>query len=177
MPIIGGTQAEAREIERTLDDLVVLDHPLRRLADDIGIPAVQIDLDAPLPENIRPVSEFEGNKARYGLTVELARREHLTVRQLLLRLGRGRGHRSVVGTPEQVADTIEEWFLTEAADGFNVMPAVLPSGLEAFVDHVVPILQQRGLFRREYAGATLRDHYGLPVPPSTRSSVALEDAG
>jgi FMN-dependent oxidoreductase (nitrilotriacetate monooxygenase family) len=177
MPIIGGTQTEAREIERTLDDLVVLDHPLRRLADDIGIPTVQIDQDAPLPENIRPVSEFEGNKARYGLTVELARREHLTVRQLLLRLGRGRGHRSVVGTPEQVADTMEEWFLTEAADGFNVMPAVLPSGLEAFVDHVVPIQQRRGLFRREYAGATLRDHYGLPVPPGTRSSVALEDAG
>ena len=177
MPIIGGTQAEARDIERTLDDLVVLDHPLHRLAEDIGVPTGQLDLDAPLPENIRPVSEFEGNKARYGLTVELAHREHLTVRQLLLRLGRGRDHRSVVGTPEQVADTIEEWFLTEAADGFNVMPAVLPSGLEAFVDHVVPILQRRGLFRREYAGATLRDHYRLPVPPSTRSSVALEDAG
>ena len=94
-----------------------------------------------------------------------ARRDNLTVRQMLSRLGGGRGHRTFAGTPEQVADSLEEWFTDGAADGFNVMPAALPSGLEAFVDHVVPILQQRGLFRTEYAGTTLRDHYGLPVPP------------
>ena len=68
------------------------------------------------------------------------------------------------GTPEQVADDIELWFKEGAADGFNVMPAAMPSGLEAFVDRVVPILQERGLFRRDYEGTTLRDHYGLPVP-------------
>jgi FMN-dependent oxidoreductase (nitrilotriacetate monooxygenase family) len=172
VPILGGTVAEARALEQQLDDLVVLDLPLRQLADDIGIPAEQIDLDAPLPERIRSADEIEGNKARYELVVGLARREHLTVRQLLLRLGSGRGHRAFVGTPEQVADTITEWFAADAADGFNIMPAVLPSGLEAFVEHVVPILVQRGLFRSEYEGTTLRDHYGLPVPAVRRADLA-----
>ena len=89
------------------------------------------------------------------------------MRQLIGRLGGGRGHRTFAGTPEQVADTIEEWFDNGAADGFNIMPAVLPSGLVAFVDHVVPILQKRGRFRTEYEGATLRDHYGLPRPANS----------
>jgi alkanesulfonate monooxygenase SsuD/methylene tetrahydromethanopterin reductase-like flavin-dependent oxidoreductase (luciferase family) len=97
------------------------------------------------------------------------------VRQLLSKLGGGRGHRTFAGTPEQVADNIELWFTSGAADGFNVMPAVLPSGLEAFVDHVVPILQRRGLFREDYESDTLRGHYGLPVP--TRSVAALAHTG
>jgi alkanesulfonate monooxygenase SsuD/methylene tetrahydromethanopterin reductase-like flavin-dependent oxidoreductase (luciferase family) len=109
---------------------------------------------------------IEGAKSRYTLVVELARRERLTVRELIGRLGGGRGHRTFAGTPEQVADTIEHWGTHGAADGFNVMPAVLPSGLELFAEHVVPILQRRGLMRREYEGTTLREHYGLARPPS-----------
>jgi FMN-dependent oxidoreductase (nitrilotriacetate monooxygenase family) len=177
VPIVGSTEAEARAIEKSLDDLVVLDHPLKQLSGNIGIPVDQIDLDAPLPQNIRDASEIEGNRSRYELTVNLARRENLTVRELLLRLGSGRGHRSFTGTPEQIADTIEEWFTTGAADGFNVMPPILPSSLDTFVEHVVPVLQQRGLFRREYDGTTLRDHYGLPVPPSGTRSEGLPVAG
>ncbi|RYB94328.1 LLM class flavin-dependent oxidoreductase [Nocardioides oleivorans] len=164
VPIIGSTEAEAKAIEQQLDDLVVLDHPLDQLSADIGIPVDEIDLDAPLPDDIRPASDIQGNRARYELVVKLARSDDLTVRQLLLKLGSGRGHRSFTGTPEQVADDIELWFTSGAADGFNIMPAVLPSGLEAFVDHVVPILRQRGLFRDDYTGTTLREHYGLPVP-------------
>ncbi len=76
----------------------------------------------------------------------------LTVRQLLRALGGGVGHRIVVGTPEAIADDIEAWFRAGAADGFNLMPDVLPEGLETFVDAVVPILQRRGLFRLDYAG-------------------------
>ena len=91
-------------------------------------------------------------------------RERPTVRKLLHRLAGARGHRVFAGTPEQVADTIEEWFTQGAADGFNVMPAVLPSGLERFVDQVVPLLQERGVFRTDYEGTTLRDHLGLAVP-------------
>ncbi|QBR93095.1 LLM class flavin-dependent oxidoreductase [Nocardioides euryhalodurans] len=177
VPVLGGTEAEARELERRLDELVVLDHPLRQLAADVGIPVEELDLDAPLPDDIRPVAEQQGNKARYELTVAMARRDRLTVRELLLRLGSGRGHRAFVGTPEQVADTIGEWVGAGAADGFNVMPAVLPSGLEAFVDHVVPILQERGLFRREYTGSTLRDHYGLPVPARRPAPARLAATG
>jgi hypothetical protein len=108
----------------------------------------------------------EGAQSRYKLIVDLARREELTVRQLLGRLGGGRGHRTFAGTPEQVADTIQDWLDNGAADGFNVMPAALPSGLETFVDQVIPILVQRGLFRAEYTGATLREHYGIPRPES-----------
>ena len=108
--------------------------------------------------------DIEGAKSRYTLIVELARREQLTVRQLIGRLGGGRGHRTFSGTPEQVADAIQDWFDAGAADGFNIMPPVLPSGLEVFVDQVVPILQRRGLFRTEYTASTLRGHYGLERP-------------
>jgi alkanesulfonate monooxygenase SsuD/methylene tetrahydromethanopterin reductase-like flavin-dependent oxidoreductase (luciferase family) len=86
------------------------------------------------------------------------------MRQLIGRLGGGRGHLTFAGTAEQVADTLEKWFTEGAADGFDIMPAVLPSGLELFVDELVPILRLRGLFRNEYTGRTLRDHYGLDRP-------------
>ncbi|MGY2922259.1 alkanesulfonate monooxygenase SsuD/methylene tetrahydromethanopterin reductase-like flavin-dependent oxidoreductase (luciferase family) [Bradyrhizobium sp. USDA 3262] len=98
--------------------------------------------------------------------MNLARRGNLTVRQLLRALGGGVGHRIIVGTPEQIANDIEAWFRAGAADGFNLMPDVLPTGLEIFVDSVVPILQRRGLFRTNYAGTTLREHFGLPRPIS-----------
>ena len=175
VPIIGDTEEDALARERQLDELLVHEHALQQLSDDIGIPADQIDLDAPLPEDIRPPSDIEGNRTRYELTVAFARRDNLTVRQILSRLGGGRGHRTLAGTAEQIADSIEEWFTNGAADGFNVMPAAMPSGLEAFVDQVVPILQERGLFRHEYEGSTLRDHYGLPVP--ARSAAALAHTG
>ena len=175
VPIIGDTEEDALAKERQLDELLVHEHALQQLAADIGIPADEIDLDAPLPEDIRPPSDIEGNRTRYELTVAFARRDHLTVRQILSRLGGGRGHRTLAGTAEQIADSIEEWFTNGAADGFNVMPAAMPSGLEAFVERVVPILQERGLFRRDYEGSTLRDHYGLPVP--ARSAAALAHTG
>jgi FMN-dependent oxidoreductase (nitrilotriacetate monooxygenase family) len=173
VPIIGGTEAEALTKERQLEELLVHEHALQQLAADVGVPADQLDLDAPLPENIRPADQIEGNRTRYELTVELARRDNLTVRQVLGRLGGGRGHRTLAGTPEQIADSMQEWFTRAAADGFNVMPAAMPSGLEDFVDHVVPILRQRGLFRTDYEGETLRDHYGLPVPPQSRRTAAF----
>lgn len=162
VPVIGATEAEAKAKEARLGELMVLDHALTQLARDTGLEAAEIDLDAPLPTNIRSFAEVQ--TSRYELTVNLARRENLTVRELLIRLGGGRGHRVFAGTPEKVADTIEEWFTTGAADGFNIMAPVLPSGLETFIEQVVPILQQRNLFRTDYEGDTLREHYGLPKP-------------
>src|SRR5690606_23787892 len=88
----------------------------------------------------------------------------LTLRQLYLSLATARGHRTYVGTPEQVADALEDWFVNGAADGFNIMPPVLPTGLTDFVEQVVPILQKRGLYRTEYEGATLRENLGLERP-------------
>ncbi len=98
------------------------------------------------------------------MVAEIVAKERPTVRRLLHRLAGARGHRVFAGTPEQVADTIEEWFTSGAADGFNVMPPYYPGGLTDFTEHVVPILQRRGLFRTEYTGTTLRDHLGLPRP-------------
>ncbi len=164
VPVIGGTEAEAEELDRELDRLISPEFAKRQLAQQFRLDPDALDLDAPLPENLPSEDEIEGAKSRYTLIVDLARREKLTVRQLIGRLGGGRGHRTFTGTPVQVADAIEEWFDDGAADGFNIMPPVLPSGLEVFVDKVVPILQERGRFRTDYTGTTLRDHYGLPRP-------------
>ncbi|MFB7353130.1 LLM class flavin-dependent oxidoreductase [Streptomyces gardneri] len=164
VPVIGDSEAEAEELDRELDRLISPEFAKRQLARLFRIDPDALDLDGPLPDDLPSEDEIEGSKSRYTLIVELARREKLTVRQLIGRLGGGRGHRTFTGTPVQVADAIEEWFDGDAADGFNIMPPVLPSGLEAFVDKVVPILQERGRFRTEYTGSTLRDHYGLPRP-------------
>ena len=110
----------------------------------------------------------EGAQSRFELITELARRDGLTVRQLIGRLGGGRGHRTFAGTPEQVADTIAGLAEAGAADGFNVMPPVLPSGLEAFTEHVIPLLRKRGRIphrvHRAHAARALRDSpAGEPV--------------
>ena len=94
------------------------------------------------------------------------RREKPTLRQLLANLAGARGHYTIAGTPEQIADIIEDWFSDGAADGFNIMPPVLPAMLDVFSAEVIPLLQKRGLFRTEYEGDTLRDHYGLDRPAS-----------
>lgn len=163
VPVIGGTEAEALDKERELARLQVPEYGLRQLSGLIGVPLTEADLDKPLPA-VGHVDDVQGMKSRFTVVTELARRESLTVRQLLVRLGGGRGHRTFTGTPEQIADTMQEWFEAGAADGFNIMPPLLPSGLEEFVEHVVPLLQRRGLFRTEYTGQTLRDHYGLSKP-------------
>jgi len=165
VPVIGSTEAEARELDAELDRLILAESGRDRLARQLGLEPAQLPLDQPLPDRLPTEDEIEGDKSRFTLIVELARREKLTVRQLVGRLGSGRGHRTFAGTPEQVADLIEEWAREGAADGFNVMPATLPSGFELFVEHVVPLLRSRGLIRTEYSGVTLREHYGLPRPP------------
>jgi FMN-dependent oxidoreductase (nitrilotriacetate monooxygenase family) len=167
VPVIGSTEAEAAAKDRELEEAIVPEYAHEQLAKTLRIPIHQLDLDKHLPAELLPEEAIEGAKSRYTLIVELARRDQLTVRQLIGRLGGGRGHRTFTGTPEQVADTIEEWFRGGAADGFNIMAPVLPSGLESFVDHVVPILRQRGLFRSEYTTTTLRDHYGLARPANS----------
>ncbi|MBB5959391.1 FMN-dependent oxidoreductase (nitrilotriacetate monooxygenase family) [Saccharothrix tamanrassetensis] len=171
VPVIGATEAEALAADAELDRLIVAEYARGQLAKLLRVDPESLELDRPLPADLPSEDEIEGAKSRYTLVVELARREELTVRELIGRLGGGRGHKTFAGTPEQVADTIEHWFREGAADGFNIMPAVLPSGLELFATEVVPILRQRGLFRTEYTGTTLRDHYGLPRPanPFSRS--------
>ncbi|WP_199573671.1 LLM class flavin-dependent oxidoreductase [Streptomyces murinus] len=174
VPVLGSTEAEARAAEQALEDHIVPEHGLRRLERLLQLAPGDLELDRELPAELPPESAVEGAKSRYTLVVELARRERLTVRQLIGRLGGGRGHQTFAGTPEQIADRIETWFTRGAADGFNIMPPVLPSGLDTFVDHVVPILRARGLFRTEYGPKrTLRERYGLPRPANQHLSPAF----
>jgi alkanesulfonate monooxygenase SsuD/methylene tetrahydromethanopterin reductase-like flavin-dependent oxidoreductase (luciferase family) len=114
-------------------------------------------LDAPVPE----LPETEHLKSRAALLIEMARREKLTLRELYHRVAAARGHLLLVGSPAQIADVLEDWFTAGAADGFNVMPPFFPGQFDAFAEQVVPILQERGLFRADYTGRTLRDHLGL----------------
>jgi len=174
VPVIGSTEEEARRRDAELEELISYEEAKQNLARLLRVPPEELSLDAGLPADLPTEDEVEGMKSRYTLIVELGRRENLTVRQLIARLGGGRGHHTFTGTPEQVADEIEEWFHQGAADGFNIMPAALPSGLELFVDHVVPILRARGLYRREYSGRTLREHYGLPRPSNQYADAARE---
>ncbi|WP_398479365.1 LLM class flavin-dependent oxidoreductase [Tardiphaga sp.] len=161
--VIGGTEAEAKRRQDELWDLVPIQYSLSRLAGTLQVSPDLLELDKPLPDLPVPVN---ANQTMFHGTVNLARKGDLTVRELLKALGGGVGHRIIVGTPEQIADDIAAWFAAGAADGFNLMPDVLPSGLATFVDEVVPLLQKRGIFRRDYEGTTLREHLGLARPPS-----------
>jgi FMN-dependent oxidoreductase (nitrilotriacetate monooxygenase family) len=162
-PIIGSTEREALQLERELEELIIPEYGVHQLSNILGVDLSDHPLDARLPE-VPPATD--GQQSRVKLVTDLAEREQLTLRQLIGRLAGGRGHRVVTGTPEQIADQIEEWFVNGAADGFNIMPPVLPGGLEDFVDHVVPELRFRGLFRTDYEGRTLRQNYGLARPGS-----------
>ncbi|MFJ2823898.1 LLM class flavin-dependent oxidoreductase [Streptomyces toxytricini] len=170
-PVIGSTEAEAKALERELTELQVPEYGLAQLSGMLGVDLTGLPLDGPLPD-LPEERDINGNKSRFTLVAELARREDLTLRELIARLGAGRGHRVYAGTPEQIADQLEEWFTGGAADGFNIMAPVLPTGLTDFVDHVVPELQRRGLFRTAYEGGTLREHYGLPRPANRYAGAA-----
>ena len=175
VPYVAATESAARELEQQFTDLISPEYSLRQLSRMLGVDLTAHPLDAPLPQ-LPPIERVEGNKSRFELVKELAGRESLTTRQLIAKLGGGRGHRTFAGTPEQIADELQQWFSENAADGFNVMPPYLPGGLEDFVDHVVPILQRRKLFRTEYSAATLRGHYGLGRRPNRYTLTRTESS-
>ena len=157
--VVGRTREEAQEKKRALDSLVHPESGIPNLSIRLGVDASRFELDAPLPE-LPPTNQSQSGQ---NALVALARRDNLTVRQLAQLVG-GYAGLQMVGTPGEIADTMQEWLEAEASDGFNVMFPTVPAGLDEFVDLVVPELQRRGLFRREYAGTTLRDHLDLPRP-------------
>ncbi|MFM9938866.1 MAG: LLM class flavin-dependent oxidoreductase [Hyphomicrobiaceae bacterium] len=165
-PMIAGTEAEAKRMERELNELASIDGGRMRLSDRFdGHDFSHLPLDRPLrPEDFPDTARNEGSRSRSELILGAVRRERPTLRQLLATLAGARGHFVMAGTPEQVADLMEDWIDSGAADGFNVMPPLLPLMLDVFAAEVVPLLQRRGRFRTAYHGATLRDHYGLQRP-------------
>lgn len=157
-PVVGRTEAEAQDLANDLGRLMSENAALRMLAQSFGgIDLTVYELDEPFPD-VREQLPANSSISRAHLFTEMALRETLTVRQLAQRLGLSLGHRLLVGTADQVADDMQLWFETGAADGFNILPAELPAGLKDFVELVVPRLQDRGLFRKEYTGTTLRGH-------------------
>ena len=157
--VVGDTVEEARHKRAKLDSLVHYDSAIASLSIALGTDASKFDPDGPLPE----IPETNQSKSGRERAIMLAKRENLTVRQLAQRLG-GYAGAAMVGTPATIADTMQEWLESEASDGFNVMFPYLPEGLDDFVNLVVPELQRRGIFRKDYEGRTLRENLGLPRP-------------
>lgn len=156
---VAETDDAAREKRALLDSLVHPDSGMAALSIALGTDARAFDLDAPLPE-IPETNQSQSGRQR---VLERARRENLTVRQLAVALG-GYGGLSFTGSAKTIADEMQHWLESDACDGFNIMFPTIPGGVEDFVRWVVPELQRRGIFRKEYAGTTLREHLGLPRP-------------
>src|SRR5712692_8380764 len=157
--VVGETVEAARGKRARLDSLVHYDNAIASLSIALGHDASRFDPDGPLPD----IPESNASKSGRQRAIDLAQRENLTVRQLAQRLG-GFSGLAMVGTPKTIADEMEEWLLSEGSDGFTMQFPYLPGGLDDFVDRVVPELQRRGIFRREYEGKTLRENLGLPRP-------------
>lgn len=161
MPIVGRTEREAHDKLAALQGFISETNALSLLSDRFGIDMSVYDLDGPIPADLKPSDNYH---AFAKVMLDKARRENMRLRDVYNLMAAARGHWVLCGTPEYIADTLEAWFTTGAADGFNIMPSHFPDGLTDFVDMVVPILQQRGLYRTEYEGNTLRDRMGFERP-------------
>ncbi len=164
MPVVGRTEKEAREKLNTLQGYIGDGKAMAVLSERLGQDFSGYDLDAPVPDLELP----DTYHAFTRVLLSKARREQMTLRDLYSLTAAARGHWVICGSPETIANTLQKWFETRAADGFNIMPPYFHEGFEDFVDGVVPILQERGLFRRRYEGITLRDHLGLNRPARSR---------
>ena len=163
-PIVGRTAAEARDRHAYLQSLIHPDVGLELLSYSLGKFDLRgYDPDGPLPDEVEHQGTNAGQTA-FRQILGWAREEKLTIRQLYQRFAGARGQRTVVGTASMIADEMQAWFDGYAVDGFLIQPATLPGGLHDFIEMVVPELRDRGLFRTEYEGPTLRDNLGLPKP-------------
>ncbi|HEV7545175.1 MAG TPA: LLM class flavin-dependent oxidoreductase [Reyranella sp.] len=167
-PVIGRTEREAQAIFAELNEKIDTTQAFTVLSDRLGTDMSVYPLDAPVP----PLPDTEHLKSRAALLLEMARRERLSLRELYHRVAAARGHLLLIGNPLQIADVLESWFRSGAADGFNVMPPFFPGQFDDFVEGVVPILQERGLFRADYEGSTLREHLGLERPAGRFTAVS-----
>jgi len=165
-PVIAATHEQALRYAQELNELADVEVGRSRLSGRFGgYDFSSLPLDQPLSTDDFPdPATVQAARSRAAVIVGVVKRERPTLRQLLATLAGARGHFTCAGTPEQIADLMQDWFDDGVADGFNLMPPVIPATLDTFVDEVVPILQRRGLFRTEYSASTLRGHFGLPRP-------------
>ena len=171
--VVGESQAEADDKLGQLQKLIHPELGVQQLSYLLGFDLRGYPIDGPLPD----ISQRSGtgghtDSSRGHLLAATAQRDKLTIRQLYEHIALGRGHHPVTGTPARIADEMEAWFKADAADGFNVMCMLLPTGLDDFVRLVVPELQRRGLYRTRYTGTTLREHLGLPRPANRFTAAA-----
>ena len=165
-PIVGRNEAEAKEKYAYLQSLIHPDVGIELLTNAVdGFDLRPFPLDEPLPEAVDATYK-KGSSTAFRNVLRWAREEKLTIRQLYQRFAGARGQRTLIGTPAQIVDEMESWFLNHGCDGFLVQPSHVPGGLDDFVAQVIPELRERGLFRTEYEGPTLRDQLGLPRPKS-----------
>lgn len=157
---VGRTREEARAKKTELDEKLPVETALKRLGLFVQQDCSNWGIDKKVPA-LPPVEDFSGPVGRYETILEIIKDTNPTVRELLGYLNAGGGHFTLVGTPEEIVDRMEAWLEAGVADGFNLMPPVLPDSLEDFVELVVPEMQRRGIFRKSYEGHTLRDHLGL----------------
>ena len=161
---VAKTEKEALAKQKELNSYILPEVGLAYLSNFIGVDLTGYDVNAPLP-NFGEMEDKTNPQIRTNIIRDIAARENLhTLREVYERIAGARGHREIVGTPEQIVDQLEEWFLNEGADGFNIMPPTFPEGFNDIVDLVIPELQRRGLFRTEYESNTLRGNLGLSVP-------------
>jgi FMN-dependent oxidoreductase (nitrilotriacetate monooxygenase family) len=170
-PIVGSTEAEAKKKLAELSELADPVYALKALSERLGHDLSSYPLDGPVPE-LPPSTVMQGHAVTLSA---MAKKHNMTLRELRDFTAVAVGHRLLCGTPEHIADGLEEWFVAGAADGFNILPPWFPGAFDDFVDHVVPVLQRRGLFRRDYTGLTLREHLGLPRPAHPAAQKAAED--
>lgn len=165
VPIVAETQKEALELQNTLADHVNLELGRRFIETRLEMDLSEFDYDERIPEEMF-VGPKKESKSRYEVFRRLAVDEKFTLRELIVENARGHGHHWITGTPAKIADVMIDWFDSGACDGFNLNSAFVPGGQELILDLLVPELQERGYFRTEYEGPTLRDHFGIPRPPA-----------
>lgn len=174
-PFIGDTAKQAKDLYDEYNALTVPAYGLAQLEKLVQVDVGELELDEKVPTGIfgKAGNVLDNSRSRKQVVANIVEREQPTLRELLHKLAGARGHNVVHGTPTQIADLLQTWFENGAADGFNVMPPAYPQLFDAFTDKVVPILQERGLFRSDYTGSTLREHYGLPRPESSYTAKQL----
>lgn len=172
-PIVGTSEADAKAKLTKLGEFSDPAAALKVLSERLGQDLSPYPLDGPVPA-LPPSAIMQGHAVTLSA---LAKKHNMTLRELRDYAASAMGHRLLLGTPEQIADGLEEWFVCGAADGFNIMPPWFPGAFEDFVEFVVPILRKRGLFRTDYSGRTLRDHLGLPHPSHPRAGIAIDAIG